>query len=134
MILALNQVFGMGTHSVMKKCHFREWRKQYVSGPYSGKVWEGKPRKIRTGCFVSCICLAWQMVHVWQAWNKGQEIDNHRKGWKEWKSLVREAISLSPTFLGYRNRALRSPFIQSVIHLVPTNWGTGNVLSIRGEE
>lgn len=134
--LARNQVFGMGTQPVLKKRHFREWRKQYVTGPYSGKVWESKPGKIRTGCFVSCICLAGQMVHVWQAWNKGQEIDNHRKGRKEWKSLVRGAISLSPAFLGYRDRELRSPFIQSVIHLVvhPTNQSTGNVLSIRGEE
>ena len=43
---------------------------------------------------MSWICLARQMVCVWQAWNQGQELSNHRKGWARLeKSLQRGDLS-----------------------------------------
>lgn len=58
------------------------------------------------------------------------------KGGQEWKNLISEAISQSPTFLGYRKRALRiqSPFVHSVIYQVTPCLEGGNMLSIRGEK
>lgn len=102
---------------------------------------KGRPRRIRTGDLVSWICLAWQMVYVWQAWNKGQEIDNHRKGWQEWKSYQRGHLSAFNISRLQEEGNKRSKFIQSIGHsfshssnkLIPIQV-TGNGLSVRGDE
>lgn len=102
---------------------------------------EGRPRRIRTGYLVSWICLAWQMVYVWQGWTKGQEIDNHRKGWQEWKSHQRGHLSEFNISRLQEQGNKRSKFIQSISHsfshssnkLIPIQV-TGNGLSVRGDE
>lgn len=120
-ILALIPESGDGDTTYIVRVSFEEVEKTFImcEAHILEGCGEGRPGRIRIGCLMSWIFLTRWMVCVWQAWNQGQEIDNHRKGWERMEKSHPETPSLGvPTFLGYRNKAIRdqSPFTHSIIH------------------